>query len=346
MAGRRVVVWVGLVAALWGWTGTAHAATVESGGGQVLFSAAPGEVNDLTLTVAASTLTFHDSGAPVTAGSGCTAVDAHTVTCPSSSEIGVSLNDGADAFTNVGDPGISTLVDGGPGADTLTGGAGDQSLFGGDGSDTLRGGPGNDSLEAGGPGFFGDSAGAHNVLQGGPGNDTLNCDCSGGTNALDGGSGNDRLSNGFSEPNTSADAYAGGAGIDTVVYLRPFTSDMDHPDARPRFISLDGVANDGLKGEKDNVAPDVEGVVGTWGPDRIIGNAAGNMLKGEQGPDVISGMGGDDIVRGGRGDDTLGGGNGDDLLRGGRGFDRLFAGLGFDTCDLGVGGGIAHGCEA
>lgn len=58
-------------------------------------------------------------------------------------------------------------------------------------------------------------------------------------------------------------------------------------------------------------------IVGTEGPDRLIGTPK---------RDVIAGLGGEDTVRGGRGGDVICGGEGPDALRGGRGADRIFGG--------------------
>jgi Ca2+-binding RTX toxin-like protein len=354
--GYRVVAVVAVFAIqLWIWTGSARAATATLSGDEVIYDAALGETNDLTVTVAGANLTFHDASAPVAAGSGCVAVDPNTVTCPlPTGQLSVMLEDRADLFTNVGNVGVPTLVDGGTGADVLTGDVGRQILFGGRGSDTIRGGLGNDRLEAGDLGLAIDSPGAQNILEGGLGSDYLTCDCVGGHNVLNGGSGDDRLVNGWWDGNASPDRYVGGDGNDTVVYMVPFTSDMDAPDARPRFISLDGVANDGRAGEKDNVEPDVEGVVGTWGPDVIIASSARNTLFGFRGNDVIRGGAGHDRIRsgggadtvwGGRGGDVVSGGIGNDWLSGDRGADALYGESGTDTCNGGAGVDTTSGCE-
>src|SRR5881397_2952547 len=65
----------------------AQAATVYSG---VLYRAAPGEVNDVTVTFERLDQSFEgngifrvtDRGAPLTAGGDCASVDAHTASCP------------------------------------------------------------------------------------------------------------------------------------------------------------------------------------------------------------------------------------------------------------------------
>jgi len=184
------------------------------------YTAAVGETNDLTASQAAGVVTFHDTGATVSAGAGCSSVDAHTVTCPvPGGEIQIDLGNRGDRLTVTSRMGAPTSVFGGRGADRIDGGPGRDHLFGEDGSDTLHGGGGADSLEAGSPGIEGDVAGAHNMLFGDGGSDRLNCDCSGGANTLDGGSGADRLFNGDVDGNASPDRFVGGPGVDAVIYL-------------------------------------------------------------------------------------------------------------------------------
>src|SRR3954451_24584901 len=99
-------------------------------------------------------------------------------------------------------------------------------------------------------------------------------------------------------------------------------------------------------------------IVGTTGPDRIVGTPARDVINADAGDDVVSGEGTGDVICGGVGNDTIGadGGNdrmfGDedtDTLGGDRGNDRLFGGdgdgdrlrggLGDDTEDGGPGNG-------
>lgn len=346
--GRRTV-WAAVVfvAALWYSTGGAGAATVTSSSDELRYQAAPGETNALTVTVVGGNLEFHDGGATIHAAA-CTVIDPSTVRCPAPTDfLNVVLAGGDDRLNVVG--AVSTLdvlLEGGPGDDVLNGGPGPESLFGEAGSDTIRGGAGNDHLEAGDPGLGPDTTGAHNLLSGGAGDDSLNSDGRDGSNVVSGDAGDDMLANGGDDGNTSHDVYGGGAGVDTVSYHVPFTSAMTAPDLRPRFISLDGVANDGRRGEGDNVMPDVENVVGADGPDRIAGDSADNVLRGLSGADAMFGGGGNDTLSGWRGADLLHGGSGDDRLLGLAGFDQLFGDLGTDVCLPGAGGGARHGCES
>ena len=123
---------------------------------------------------------------------------------------------------------VPAEIYGGDGNDDLRGGEKENRIYGGAGFDKLTGGPDKDELH------------------GGPQADQL--DGQGGDDALFGGPGDDRLSGGNGVGN-DADQIFGGEGIDTVTYL-------DHQASVE--VTFDGVANDGLIGEYDNVHSDVE----------------------------------------------------------------------------------------
>jgi hypothetical protein len=136
------------------------------------YSAAPGEVNRLSVVHAPTGgVLFHDPGATITAGAGCTARDAHTVTCTPPMGLGLGgvtaeLGDGDDRAGVA----VPATVDGGSGDDliaatpaianaypmgpftqvTVLGAAFDANFRGGPGEDTLIGGPGGASLDGGG----------------------------------------------------------------------------------------------------------------------------------------------------------------------------------------------------
>ncbi|MEM8873887.1 MAG: hypothetical protein AAGD32_06465 [Planctomycetota bacterium] len=69
---------------------------------------------------------------------------------------------------------------------------------------------------------------------------------SSGQSTIDGGDGNDTLLSG-----PGADVFAGGAGSDTV----------DYGDRTGARVTFDGLANDGVTGERDNIGSDVETVL-------------------------------------------------------------------------------------
>lgn len=74
----------------------------------------------------------------------------------------------------------------------------------------------------------------------------------------------------------------------------------------------------------------IENVVAGTADDYVIGNVAGNDLRGQGGSDRLIGLGGNDILRGGNGADTILGGMGQDVLFGNRGADILNGGSGRD----------------
>lgn len=252
-----------------------------------------------------------------------------------------------DTFKN-----IENLT-GGDGNDTLIGNAGANTLRGGPGDDTLRGGLGVDDL-------FGDagsdiadyssdtrargvdvdlSAGTQKQHGDSTVEDTLEPDMEGarGTqfaDVLSGGNGNDRLyglagadtltgrvGDDLLDPGTAldggpdaADTVRGNIGADTVTYA-------DRNAANPVTVTPDNTADDGGPGEKDNVLPDVENVIGGSGNDTISADASpahlvvANVFDGGAGDDTLVGRAGNDTLIGGLGSDTVSGDDGDDTLK-------------------------------
>ena len=155
-----------------------------------------------------------------------------------------------------------------------------------------RGGAGDDTIGSG----IGDD-----LLSGGPGDDTLAA-----------GAGGDFLDRG-----QGADILRGGPETDFADYSRRTNA---------LRIDLDGRADDGEPGERDNVHTDVEGVVGGAGDDLFVGNGKHNVFNGSRGDDTIRGRGAQDVVFGGAGNDRLSGGMGPDWLQGEGGDDVLVGG--------------------
>ena len=335
------------------------AATLTESAGSIEYQAGAGEANNLTVSLGTGVLSFHDTGAPVTAGAGCSQVGVHLATCPlPTGDTAIHLGNLADRLAITADIGTNSAF-GGKGADTLVGGPGNDQFFGQNGSDTLRGGGGDDHLYAGSLAGR-DSKGAHNQVFGGEGNDQLVGSVSVARSMYSGGAGDDVFVN---APTPAPDTFSGGTGIDRASYFVPFTSGMRRPET-PHTVTLDNVANDGAANEQDNIEADVENLTGGFGPDHFTGTFASNAFSGRNGKDVLDGMGGDDALSGGRGLDTIDGGNGsdhllsggrgpdtimgghgDDMLFGGAGFDSLFGGDGSDACQLGPDGGTTSGCE-
>jgi Ca2+-binding RTX toxin-like protein len=199
----------------------------------------------------------------------------------------------------------SDILRGGDGPDRLIARAGDDTLDAGPGDDTLSGAGGSDTLEAGaGNDVLAGGAGA-DTLDGGAGDDVLNGaqpdpisgdgadDLAGGFGADDliGGDGNDELNGGH-----GPDYISGGAGRDAVSYAIR-TNAMT--------VTLNGLADDGERGEADNVLPDVETVVGGTRGDSLYGDAHNNTVDGGSGEDFITGNLGNDRLVGGKAPDLV-----------------------------------------
>ena len=279
----------------------AAASTVSATSPGVLqYVAGDGEENDVTIVRSGASLVISDAPGIVIAPSGTCTFGGGVATCPAAGVTSVMVDLGDLDDRLVVDPSVTlaAFVVGGIGDDEITTSSGNDAVFGdtfdlgGDGADVIRTGPGNDHLQA----WQGD-----NELFGGAGNDRL----IGGTDRdqLEGGTGDDLL-----DPNRgTADTVVGGAGRDKVSY-------DSHPG--PVSVSLNGVADDGASGELQNVAADVEDVVGTFQDDVLVGSSARNTIDGGRGNDTISGGGGPDRLVGGAGDNGLSGGAGDDVLDG------------------------------
>jgi Ca2+-binding RTX toxin-like protein len=140
---------------------------------------------------------------------------------------------------------------------------------------TVIGGAGSDYIRVTGAGASILGGGGNDALIGSALNDTLR-----------GGDGDDDLDGGL-----GSDLLDGGAGNDSADYSHR---------TDPVQVSLDGVANDGAPGENDRLTH-IENVYGGGGADRISGNSAVNILRGNGGNDTIYGGGGVDALDGGPG---------------------------------------------
>jgi Ca2+-binding RTX toxin-like protein len=243
-----------------------------------------------------------------------------------------TLNGQAGDDTLIGNQG-NDVLNGGPGNDTA------EALASRDGRDRFFGGPGldtttyaarslrvvvfldnlaNDGVTSEGDDNRADvekvvggraddqlvGSAVRNVLEGNGGSDTLRGGP--GDDSLIGGPGNDiavteRWPDG-------ADTFNGGAGTDTTNYAQRRTRVV---------VTLDGVANDGAPGERDN-NQNVERATGGRGADSLTGNASANLLKGNAGRDDLFGLGGNDTLDsqdGVRGNDRNVGGAGTDICR-------------------------------
>ena len=142
----------------------AFASTASTRIKRVYYTAAPGEVNNLTLSLVGTYYTLVDPGATIGAQPACTLFSSAAI-CPVTGIIGftVSAGDGADSVTNA--TSTPSTLSGGDGNDSLAGGSGNDILRGNKGVDTQAGGPGDDFIDV--RGDRGD------IVTCGDGNDTV-----------------------------------------------------------------------------------------------------------------------------------------------------------------------------
>jgi Ca2+-binding RTX toxin-like protein len=255
--------------------------------------------------------------------------DADVITPNGVEELSLNGNGGLDTLSAAGGLGAGgaleqrVFIGGGDGNDMMTGGDGPDYLDGSNDSDTIVGGPGNDDVY-GGPGI--------DSLQGGSDQDFLTGEQ--GNDVVDGGPGDDTFA-ATADPDGN-DVFTGGDGYDKVSYSIRGTAALD--------VNLDGLANDGRVGaEFDNVGQDVENVLGSKGPNVLMGTAADNDLSGDQGADTLNGGGGNDFITGGTEGDILNGADGNDYLSAGDGPDQLNGQAGNDTLVGGNGNDVQTG---
>jgi Ca2+-binding RTX toxin-like protein len=202
--------------------------------------------------------------------------------------------------------GLTNVLDGGNGDDTVLSFVGDDSVVGGDGSDSLIGNEGADTL-LGGTGsdtLLGNEQA--DSLAGGDNNDLLQ----GGqdTDTLDGGAGDDTLAGGLGD-----DLLDGGTGNDFASYASANAA-VD--------VQLNPSGGAATGGGGSDVLSNFEGVIGSNFNDTLIGNASANTLIGGDGVDSMSGGAGNDWLDFGDGNDTFTRGtseSGNDTLIGGNG---------------------------
>ena len=82
---------------------------------------------------------------------------------------------------------------------------------------------------------------------------------------------------------------------------------------------------------------------GSWGEDRLAGDAGEDDMSGGHGDDLMDGGAGSDTLTGDFGDDILVGGAGQDELHGNRGDDVLVGGEDDDIIDGGAGDDVLYG---
>lgn len=234
-----------------------------------------------------------------------------------------------------------TLI-GGPFSERLYGGAGDDTLDPNEGS-IVDGGPGSNtvtlaSAPSGGSFAFSGFASGE-VTDGGTGGGSfLN------TQNVLGGAGNDSVTGLL----PGAHSIQGAGGVDSVSYAGSLTGltvsldDLtdDGTDGLSNLHSdvenvIGGSGNDVLSGSVS--ANDLAGgpgndlLLGRGGNDRLRGDAGGDRVYGQTGDDVIDGGADGDLVSGGEGSDRVFGGSGNDTVTGGNGDDDVFGEDGSDS---------------
>jgi hypothetical protein len=277
---------------------SAHANPVSDGeASSVVYAAAPGEDNRLTVDVDDETVVFEDTGATISPGDGCVASSPQRVVCTLDTShttgLAVTLGDRDDTARLLGN--AFGRTDGGPGADVITGGPGGGSIYGG---------PGDDRIEGGESGSYLDGGTGRDTIAGGDDEEdcrTTHAEC-------------DYLVGGDAPGRPERDVFTG-AGKDIVDY-----------EGRQEQITVDlakGVG--GAKGEGDRISG-LRGASGGSKADTLTGTAGANYLVGRRGDDRIRARAGADLVKGHAGADAVDGGADRDRLRGGAGDDRFLNG--------------------
>jgi Ca2+-binding RTX toxin-like protein len=349
---RRFVVGAAAVAAL-AFPSSSLAGTASVAGGQiVVYVAAAGETNRVTVAEDPLGMRIVDLGAPVVAGAGCTAVSTNEAVCrvqlvprvrvevgdlddfvlvSGSADILV-LGAAGDDVLDIGDPGAGVLI-GGEGDDTLDGAAFIDYLRGGLGDDVLRGRGDDDRFRGG----LGDD-----VLRGGPGTDRANYSERSAAVRVDLDGVADDGAPGEADTLISILEVVGGAGDDVLTGNAGFNAligcgGADTLNGLGRFDVLSGDLGPPRTFMSCGVPFEVPG---GSGDDTLNGGAGGDSLSGGPGEDTLNGGGafdvldgksGDDALNGGAWGDSLSGGGGDDTLRGGPGRDSMLGHRGADT---------------
>jgi Ca2+-binding RTX toxin-like protein len=156
-------------------------------------------------------------------------------------------------------------------------------------------------------------------VTGGQGNDTIMGD--GGNDSLNGSGGRDLINGGI-----GGDAIYGGAQIDSVDYNQR-TANLT--------VGIGTIADDGEAGEGDNIATDIEVVIGGSGNDFLRTSSGKSVtLIGNAGNDTLEGGSGADVFNGGAGTDSCIGHGGDDFFTSRDGqIDTIIGNGGHDSAD-------------
>jgi Ca2+-binding RTX toxin-like protein len=334
-------------------TPIAAASTASMNGDDLTYAAAAGETNHAHIFRSLGDLWVVDTGATITAGAGCTAVDPHEVKCSVPAplpfcclSITVTAGDLNDfvAIASVGTHLVNTSVSGEAGNDEVNVSAeGNNILDGGAGNDTLKGGAGECHLIGGaGADVLSGEERAFNSIQGA----SVIADYSARVNPVtadDDGNADDGEA-GEGDNVIAVDEIHGGSAADTLTGFRvrgsggndTLTHDATAvPPLAQEFqsVAFGGPGADTLTWSGDLTEGKLEGGPGndtlTAGPEMLRGFGNYFLFAG-RGNDTVIGGPRSDRVDGGRGDDTLRGNGGPDNLTGRLGDDRVFGGHGRD----------------
>lgn len=243
--------------------------------------------------------------------------------------------------------GTASVLDGGPGADTMEGRAGGDIYYVDNAGDLVIEGAGGGADEVRIrnissytlPDYVERLTNTTNFMFTGTGN-SLNNEINGGTTTdyLHGGAGHDTLNGGDGDDElygddehdilkggSGSDDMYGGTGNDT--YYVEYEGD--------NVTELAGEGTDTVHTTLTNymISDHVENLsfIGTGNPAlNFTGSNVGNIIVGKGNDDLLDGLGGADELQGHAGSDVLHGGAGDDLLIGGAGADVLCGGTGGD----------------
>ena len=318
------------VAALLALPTGAHAATLTKDASSITFTAAPGETNDVVLSLNGDTLGFRDDQ-PITVGGDCSAAG-DTASCPGAKvkTITISLGDKDDTLT-FAVPKTSGFVptvasSGGAGVDTISFLQDTKhSVFA-----TL------DNVADDGPSNFDNIGDDFEVVQGTRSGDVI------------GGSVHDDILVGYQ----GEDAFLGGPGDDFINSLDRGTAldgskgaKSDSVDCGDGTDTVDADAQDDVRPNCEIVAIDGKLEL-TNKADRFTAWRAGLTIDGLKGADTLTGSAGRDVLIGGKGKDTLRGGAGADriLARDGE-RDTVRCGRGKDTVQADKIDAVAKDCE-
>ena len=281
------------------------------------FTAEPGEDNDVAIqTVSAEhgihlVLAVTDSGAPLTAGSGC---DMH----------------GASVWCDVPEPrgpettpGFAKALNPVPGTRWV-------------GSMTIDLGDGHNSFDAASLSAELDSSFAMSVIAGAGADRILT---GGGADLVDPGAGSDSVQTNDGPDRVLTTAAPDGPDVYDLGsdYYNPAKFGADEVDYSGRSAPVEWDGFTGMVAGEGDKLNGVENVFGGSGGDVLRGNEFENFLVGGPGNDVLVGGFNWDVLMGGEGDDELRGGQDPDVLIGEAGNDTAYGGRDHDVIKCGDG---------